>query len=191
MADAKPSLNDLRIERKPEAAAGAGKWIVLLVLVVLAGCGAWFFLSPRAIEVRTVNAREMGSAADHTVLNASGYVTARRQATVSSKITGKVVEVLIEEGMKVKEGQLLARLDDTNVRAALRLSEAQLHSAQTGLNETQARLKEARLTLRRTADLAKSNISAQADLDHAEAEVSALEAHRGRKTGCLLAAATG
>jgi multidrug efflux pump subunit AcrA (membrane-fusion protein) len=60
------------------------------------------------------------------VLNASGYVTARRSATVSSKVTGKVVEVLVEEGMKVEEGQVLARLDSSNVEASLRLAEAQL-----------------------------------------------------------------
>src|ERR1035441_9831902 len=60
---------------------------------------------------------------ERTVLNASGYVTARRQATVSSKVTGKVAEVLVEEGMKVQEGQVLARIDDTNVKTSLRLAE--------------------------------------------------------------------
>jgi multidrug efflux pump subunit AcrA (membrane-fusion protein) len=61
----------------------------------------------------------MGNASkDYTVLNASGYVTARRVATVSSKVTGKVVEVLIQKGRQVKEGQVVARLDDTNVKAS-------------------------------------------------------------------------
>ena len=73
--------------------------------------------------MRTVLVREAtGNGIERTVLNSSGYVTARRQATVSSKITGKVVEVLIEEGMKVQEGQVLARLDDTNVKTSLRLA---------------------------------------------------------------------
>jgi HlyD family secretion protein len=110
------------------------------------------------------------------VLNASGYVTARRDATVSSKVTGKVIEVRIEEGMKVQEGQILARLDDTNVKAALRLAEAQLDSAKAALAETRVRIKEAELNLRRITVLARNSISAQADLDHAEAEAGSLKA---------------
>ena len=66
------------------------------------------------------------------MLNASGYVTARRRATVSSKITGKVVEVNVEEGMAVNEGQVLARLDDSTLRAALALAEAQAEAARRG-----------------------------------------------------------
>src|SRR5262249_36120379 len=114
--------------------------------------------------------------ADHTVLNASGYVTARRQATVSSKVTGKVTEVLIEEGMKVQEGQILARLDDTNVRASLRLAEAQLESAKNALAETRVRIREAEQELERQSNLVKSKIATQADYDHAEAAALALKA---------------
>src|SRR5439155_9248902 len=129
-------------------------------------------------QVRTVLAREVAgsNANEHTALNASGYVTARRAATVSSKVTGKVTEVLIEEGMKVKEGQVLARLDDTNVKASLRLAEAQLESAKAALAETSVRIIEADLNLRRIAALAKSSISAQAELEHAEAEAQSLKA---------------
>src|SRR5438034_3347212 len=148
---------------------------IVILAVVVAG-GGWWLKRPRAIEVRTVLAREAASGAERTVLNASGYVTARREATVSSKVTGKVTEVLIEEGVKVKEGQVLARLDDTNVRASLRLAEAQLASAKAALEETRVRIKEADLNLRRISDLAKHSISAQADLDHAEAEAESLKA---------------
>src|SRR5439155_8126887 len=128
-------------------------------------------------QVRTVLAREVAgsNANEHTALNASGYVTARREATVSSKVTGKVTEVLIEEGMKVKDGQVLARLDDTNVKASLQLAEAQLASARAALAETKVRIREAEINLRRIADLAKHSISAQAELDHAEAEVNSLK----------------
>jgi RND family efflux transporter MFP subunit len=110
------------------------------------------------------------------VLNASGYVTARRQATVSSKITGKVVEVLVEEGKRVEAGQILARVDDTNIKAGLRLAEAQASAAKSALHETRVRLKEAELQLKRTVDLAKNNIATQSDLDHAEAEAHSLKA---------------
>ena len=82
-----------------------------------------------------------GAAAAGAVLNASGYVTARRQATVSSKITGKVVDVLVEEGMEVREGQVLAHLDDATLRRQLALAEAQLASQRRSLAETEVRLR--------------------------------------------------
>src|SRR5690242_4963168 len=109
----KPTLDDLRIERRAEPESRSRFWLVLLVLLLLGlGATAWFF-RPKTVQVRTVVARAAsGRSGEHTVLNASGYVTARRAATVSSKVTGKVTEVLIEEGMKVKEGQILAKLDD-------------------------------------------------------------------------------
>ncbi len=185
MSDPKPSLNDLRIER---GAAPAGKpwmWWVLAALVLLgvAAFSAWRLRGARAVPVRTAAAREAGaSATERTVLNASGYVTARRQATVSSKVTGKVTEVLIEEGMKVSEGQVLARLDDTNVKASLRLAEAQLESARKALAETRVRLKEAEQELQRQSDLVKNRIATQADYDHAEAAAFAFKAKLEQQT---------
>ena len=121
----KPTLDDLRIKRsdKPESNLRIRPVAIGIFVLVLAAGVIWWLTRPKAIEVRTAVAREIGGASgDHTVLNASGYVTARRAATVSSKVTGKVVEVLIEEGMKVKEGQVLARLDDTNIKAALNVT---------------------------------------------------------------------
>jgi RND family efflux transporter MFP subunit len=115
------------------------------------------------------------------VLNASGYVTARRAATASSKVTGKVVEVLIEEGMKVKEGQVLARLDDTNVKANLKVAQAQVESAKSALEETRAQLKQADLEFQRTTELAKQQIASQADLDNAEANAKTLRARLTRQ----------
>src|SRR6185369_11339285 len=94
--------------------------------------------------VRTVIVQEMDSPKDRTLLNASGYVTARREATVSSKITGKVTEVLVEEGMTVQAGQILARIDSSNVETSLRLSEAQLEVARQMLGETQANLEQSK-----------------------------------------------
>jgi HlyD family secretion protein len=91
-------------------------------------------------------------------------------------VTGKVIEVLIEEGMKVKETQVLARLDDTNVRASLLLAEAQLESSRNSLEETRVRIKEADQELQRQTDLVKSKIATQADYDHAEASSLALKA---------------
>lgn len=178
MSHSKPSLDDLRIERKPNQARSSG-WVVWLLIVglLLAGLLAWRFKGSRAIEVRTVAAREAAaSGTERTVLNASGYVTARREATVSSKVTGKVVEVLIEEGMKVKEGQVLARLDDTNVKTSLDLAQAQLVSAKNALAETRVRIREAEQELERQQGLLRSKIATQADYDHAEAAALAYKA---------------
>jgi len=179
MNSPKPTLDDLRIERTEKPRSGSRFFWVgfVAVLLALGLVVVWWLKRPKAIEVKTVAARALTSGgAERTVLNASGYVTARRAATVSSKVTGKVIEVLIEEGMKVQEGQVLARLDDTNVKASLRLAEAQLVSATNGLAETQVRIREAELELKRQSDLVKSRIATQADYEHAEAAALALKA---------------
>src|SRR5258705_843005 len=132
MNDLKRDLDALRIEREPER-HGAARWIVwtgLIVLLAAAGLAGyrWFTRErPVEVQVATVTVRAAGTQA--AVLNASGYVTARRRATVSSKITGKVVEVDVEEGKNVVEGQGLARLADAAPRAALELAEAQAEAA--------------------------------------------------------------
>src|SRR5512139_430042 len=162
MSEAKPNLAELRIDRDEDRRNGASRagWIVvILILLGLGGAGAWWVYG-RAVPVRTQAARAAeASGGRRTVLNASGYVLARRQATVSSKVTGKVVEVLVEEGMKVQDNQVLARLDDTNVKASLLLAQAQLESAKAALAETRARLREAELNLDRISKLAKNSIS--------------------------------
>jgi HlyD family secretion protein len=187
MTQPKPSLDDLKIERSSPPRRQSRIWVVIscFILLLLLGLGIWKMGGPKAIPVRVVAAREVASSSgdnSRTVLNASGYVTARREATVSSKITGKVVEVLIEEGMKVQENQVLARLDDTNVRAGLNLAEAQLNSAQKALAETKVRITEAEQELQRQTDLTKSGIATKADFDHAEAAALALKARLQQQT---------
>jgi RND family efflux transporter MFP subunit len=119
-------LKELRIEKhlREEHGQGPGRWPwivggVLLVLVLIALAG-WFVMGRRAIEVQTAQAQSpVANAAAGAVLQATGYVTARRQATVSAQITGTLTDVLIEEGDHVKEGQVVARLDDSQYKAAL------------------------------------------------------------------------
>jgi HlyD family secretion protein len=178
MSVEKPRLEDLRIERKPARPAGAPAGLALWVVaaVVIAAAILWWHGRSDAVEVQTAVVRSATSNADHVVLNASGYVTARRQATVSSKVTGKVVEVLIEEGMKVKEGQILARLDDTNIKNGLDIAQAQLDSAEASLEETRALLKQAQNEYQRISALAKQDISSQSDLDKAESDATSLQA---------------
>ena len=184
MTDEKRSLDALRIDRGSEEDEVRRIWPTLLiaVAVVATGLGLWLWLGREQVaQVSSATAREADSASVGTVLNASGYVTARRQATVSSKVTGKVVEVFIEEGMAVEEGQVLARLDDTNVRASYDLAVAQQSAAEASLDETRALLDEARVTLQRNQDLVDGGVSSQAALDRARAEADSLAARLRRQ----------
>jgi HlyD family secretion protein len=179
----KPTLNDLRIKRseKPVSTLSAGKIVAGVAILFLIALGVWWFLRPKAIEVHTAIAREVSSTGgERTVLNASGYVTARRAATASSKVTGKVVEVLIEEGMRVGQNQILARLDDTNVKANWQVAGAQLESAKRAVDETEAQLKQAELEFKRATDLNRQNIASQSELDAAEANAKTLRARLAR-----------
>ena len=153
--------------------------MVAVSLLPLLGGGGWWLWTALAgaAEVRTATAREATvSTEDTTILNASGYVAARRRATVSSKVTGRLVEVLVEEGMAVRQGQVLARLDDSSVRAQFALAEARLAAARLGIAEQEVRHRESELTLGRTRRLVDEGVVGAADLDAAEAEVDSLEA---------------
>src|SRR5262249_4022658 len=178
MSDLKQDLAALRIEREPERQSP--RWLPWLVtLSVLAGGGgsAWVWATrerPAAVQTAPVTERAPGTQA--AGVNASGYVTARRRATVSSKITGKVVEVNVEEGMAVREGQVLARLDDANTRAALMLAEEQAEAARRAVAENEVRLAEARVTLGRRLQLLKEAVTSQAEIDQAKAEVDSIDA---------------
>jgi HlyD family secretion protein len=177
----KPKLEDLRIHGRERPIRGFGVGlglVVVLVLALVAGLVAYrWFKRTNVLEVRTVLATQStNSAEQRTVLNASGYVTARRAATVSSKVTGKVMELFVEEGKRVERGQVLAYLDDTNVKASLRLAEARLSSATNSLEETRVRIREAEQELRRQTDLVANKIATQADYERAEAGAMALKA---------------
>jgi RND family efflux transporter MFP subunit len=173
-------LASLRIDRADEAEPPRGRRALLAgaVLVAAAAAGAFWLLRERPVEVRTaaVESAPAGATGASAVLNASGYVTARRQATVSSKVTGKVVEVLVEEGMAVEEGQVLARLDDAQARLALSLAQAQLAAAGKSLAETEARRREAELRRDRVRRMVEGGVAAEADRDAVEAELDALVA---------------
>ena len=149
----------------------------MLVAAVIAAGWIW---STRAVatpvKAAAVVAQTGAGAAPGAVLNASGYVTARRRATVSAKVTGKVLEVLVEEGDTVKQGQVLAKLDDSQLRAALAVAQAQLETARRGAAEDEARLREAELTLGRREQLVTERVISKSELDAARAEVESLRA---------------
>src|SRR6266404_6422398 len=167
-------LGQLRIDRTQREAGfdpRRRRWIAggLLVLLALSAAGVWFGLSGgAALPVRTAVARPIaGGGANASVLDATGYVTARRQATVSAQITGTMTEVLIEEGDHVKAGQVLGRLDDTSQRAALAQAEAQCHSAQALLVQFQAQLAQDQRDVKRAEDLVQRKLVSEQAVEQA------------------------
>lgn len=187
----RPALDQLRIERKPEKESSVWTWLgPVILLALVAGLAFYFWFQSASLhEVRTAVVRELKSQDASTVLNASGYVTARRQATVSSKFTGKVTEILIEEGMLVETGQILARLDDSNISASFALTEAQLVSAQKGLKETETLLDEAQRNLERNRQLVERNLASESEMDRSRALEGSLAAQLERKRADIEVAA--
>ena len=180
--DKKALLDELKIDRSTDAIDSYRpvKWFLAIAILGGVGFVGWYLEFPasiQALEVRTILARAPSAVSDdNIVLDATGYVIARRQATVSSKVTGKVVEVLVEEGMVVEEGQLLAVLDDSINRAQYALAESRVVAANAAIAELEVQIRQAQLNLQRTRDLAKENLISQADLDSNELSVEALNA---------------
>jgi RND family efflux transporter MFP subunit len=186
----KATLDGLRISRPDVEAPSQKRWwiIVPVLLVVIAGI-AWAITRSQAIEVKVAQARTVAAGSGGgAVLNASGYVTARRQATVSSKVTGKVTEVLIEEGMQVKEGQILARLDASFPSRSVALARAEATAAASALEETRVRIREAQLDYDRAQRLAQSEIASRADADRARAQLDASRARLNAQSDQLATA---
>jgi RND family efflux transporter MFP subunit len=182
MDDKSALLNQLRIDRESELprSSNRGLWLLAIAAAAVIAVLAWFWLRPKGIPIHVAVAEAAGldspAALPASILDASGYVVARRQATVASKITGKMVELDIEEGDHVKEGQVIARLDDTNLRAALNAARAQLDYARSGLAETEVNLKNARRDYDRQRSLLGGHFVSQSAVDNAQTTMDALAA---------------
>ena len=164
-------LNQLRIDRR--ARQGKRRWPWVLAALAVLGVLAAIWISRGPLVVETAKARSAQDSGPISLLDASGFVTARRIATVSAKITGKVSEVLIEEGQQVQQGDVLARLDDTDAAAQFSLVEAQLASAESQLAEAEAQRKLAAQTLNRTRELTAKKLAPLSNLDTAKADFDA------------------
>jgi RND family efflux transporter MFP subunit len=159
-------LKELRIdqgERESEA-SGVPRWVwtVVAVVVVLAGLGGagWWLLAGRALSVETTEAvTPSPTSAAGAVLQATGYVTARRQATVSAQMTGTLTKVLIEEGDKVQAGQVIAQLEDSALKATLNAAQANLQASQAQVTQAQAQLAQAQSDEKRQAELLASGMT--------------------------------
>ena len=181
MSDLSKDLAALRIPQEERGGRRVPGGLIagILLAVAIVGGGAWFWTTQMqavVVKVAPATAKAGGPSAPGAVLNASGYVVARRRATVSSKVTGKVIDILIEEGHPVTAGQILAHLDDTQPRASLALAEAQLASSRKAAAEDQAHLQQAELTLARRQQLLKEGVVGKAELDEAQSNVDSLKA---------------
>lgn len=179
MSNLKKDLESLKIDHSERVGGGRkGAWIIAVLVIAVAG-GGWYWstrLQAAPVKVAAVAAKAAGGSAAGAVLNASGYVTARRRATVSSKVTGKVVQIFVEEGQAVRQGQVLARLDDSQARAELALAQAQVSAARKSAAQDQARLHEAELNLQRRQRLMQENVVGRAEVETAQADVDSLKA---------------
>jgi RND family efflux transporter MFP subunit len=174
-------LKQLQIDRsEPLARRPRGRWWLAGLaglLVIGAGAYAWVQRGESVPEVRVAAVQSTSQpAAQRSVLDATGYVTARRMATVSAQITGKVETVLIEEGMRVEADQVLATLDDTEARAQLALARAQLDAARSQLGEIRAQLAQAERERNRQQELMERGLTAQSGLDAARTQAESLQA---------------
>jgi RND family efflux transporter MFP subunit len=184
-------LKQLQIDRS-EVPRGHGRWWAAAAVGVLAlgaGLYAWVSRGDDATLVRVAVAQAAAqSPASRSVLDATGYVTARRMATVSAQVTGKVETVLIEEGMYVEAGEVLATLDDTEAQAQLALAQAQLESARSLLAEIRAELAQARRELVRQEELVARGLTSQAGVDVARTQVETLQARLDSTTSSVAVA---
>lgn len=178
-------LKELRIDRKsPPPSSGDGPggrrwlWIALVVIVLLLAGGAFFLFGREpTVEVETAPAVAIQQGnANSSVLDASGYVVARRMATVSAKITGKVREVMIEEGMRVEAGQVMATLDPIDADAQRSLSASQVQAARAQVAGLQAQQRQAAAEASRLQALVGQQLVSRSQYDQAVAQRDSLRA---------------
>lgn len=172
-------LSSLKIHDGQRATGHAGRWIAyaaaVLGVIVLAGGAALSFRNQRPV-VEVVTATKPDLAGGEAILNASGYVTPQRRATIAAKITGRVTGVFFDEGTHVHKGQLLATLDDSDARRALNSAKADRDSTQAGIEDLQVQLRLANIELHRAEELRASGVQSQEQLDTAKASADSLRA---------------
>ena len=175
-------LSQLRIDPEQRHGGGSSKrwvWVVFgAVALAIVVVGSLLALKTQAVTVETATAQPLtaGDGKSAAVLDAAGYVTARVEATVSSKVTGKLAQVLIEEGDKVKEGQVLARLDSTDQQAQLDLAKAQLSAVQAQVGQLEAQWQQAERNYKRQQELNSRNLTSSQAVEDAHTQMTTLAA---------------
>src|SRR3977135_410270 len=176
---ARPDLGSLRIHDGQRSKSGTGKRVLYAAIPVLLFAGivaaAFAFRNQKAV-VEVVAASRADGAGPQTALNASGYITPRRRATIAAKITGRVTGVFFDEGTRVAEGQLLATLDDADVKRSLDSAKADRDASQAAIADYEVQLRNARILLGRADQLQKAGVQTQEALDNANTAVDSLKA---------------
>ena len=176
---AKPDLDSLRIHDSHRSGSRAGKWLayvsaVVGLIVVIGGLAFAFRNQTPVVEVVTAQKPEAGGR--EAILNASGYVTPRRRATIAAKITGRVTGVFFDEGTHVHAGQLLATLDESDAKRALDSAKADRNASQAAIADLQVQLRLAQIELRRAQELRAAGVQSQEQLDTSSAAADSLKA---------------
>ncbi|MGH7273866.1 MAG: efflux RND transporter periplasmic adaptor subunit, partial [Nitrospiria bacterium] len=183
-------LSRLKIVRKDTGLASSPHpwprkiiWTVIVVCILVAVGVALRFLAPFAQTVEETTVSLVSPSQALTLLNASGYVVAQRRAAVASKGTGRLVDLRVREGDRVKKGQILARLESADVAAALSRTQANLNVALSAYDQAKAELKDATFSYERKTNLLQSGLVPQAEFDavearyhHAQAAIASAEA---------------
>src|SRR5207248_10523365 len=176
---AKPDLGSLRIHDGQRSQSRIGKRIFYASIPVLIFAGivaaAYAFRNQKPV-VEVAAAAKPDTGGRQALLNASGYITPRRRATIAAKITGRVTGVFFDEGTRVSEGQLLATLDDSDVKRSLDSAKADRDSAQAAIADYEVQLRNANIQLRRAQDLQAAGVQTQEALDNARTAVDSLKA---------------
>jgi RND family efflux transporter MFP subunit len=163
-------LSSLRIDDHARKTGDRGKrlgWLAGVLLIVLAGAAAAYRVKDPKLAVEVTTARSAANAPAQALLNASGYVTPRRRSSVAAKITGKVIEVDTDEGMQVKEGQIIARLDCAESDAALASAKADRIATEASIHDLEVNLANADRELKRAQQLTDAGVSTPQALDAA------------------------
>jgi len=174
----KPDLSSLRITDAKRSNPGAGRrwlWIILAVILIALVAAVASAYHNRKAEVEVTSARKPASG-PAGVLNASGYITTRRRATIAAKITGRVTGVFFDEGTRLSENQLLATLDDSDTLRALDSAKADRDALQAAITDFQVQLRNAEIELHRTQQLVKEGVQTQQALDAAATSADSLRA---------------
>jgi RND family efflux transporter MFP subunit len=146
-------------------------------VLIFAGivAAAYAFRSQKPV-VEVASAAKPDSGGRQALLNASGYITPRRRATIAAKITGRVTGVFFDEGTRVAQGQLLATLDDSDVKRAFDSAKADRDAAQAAIADYEVQLKNAQILLHRADQLQKAGVQTQEALDNAGTAADSLKA---------------
>jgi RND family efflux transporter MFP subunit len=160
-------LSTLKINRTPQTQSSNTKWIIIAIILCCVIGGGYFLMNTTSVEVETMQVFTSQSSSSETILTGQGYVVAQRKAAISSKATGRLDALYVIEGDKVKQGDIIGRIESADVQAALDQQKAQLEVQKAALENATAELEDAEISLKRQQELRKENVGTQADLDAA------------------------